>query len=284
MKLQRSTLILVAIALLLGGVVLFTQARQSVNTGSTTAEGDSEASPVFDFEETDVVGLKIETDDQTLVFEKDDAGFWQMLEPEIQPAEEAAIAFLLSRLVTDGLVQTTAADAANQADFGLDAPLAQVELTLADGTRHTLIVGGADFSGQNYYALVDPEGFPLSEEAGEVDVAIVTENIFNGVNRPLEEWQAPAEENAETADEEAEENDTLEEDADGTRSQDDAGSDAEDDATDDASESAPDADDTTGSTSEEDPADSDPEAAETNSASPDSETENSDTTEAEDFP
>jgi len=190
MKLQRSTVILVAIALLMGGVVLFTQARQSGSNRPTTAQGESETSPVFDFEEEDVVYLRVETADQTVVFEKDEAGFWQMVEPDEHPAEAAAIAFLLSRLVTDGLLQTTTIDAANQAEFGLDDPFATVELTLADDTAHTLILGDPDFSGQNYYALVDPENFPLPEEAGDTEVAIVTENIFNGVDRPLEEWKA----------------------------------------------------------------------------------------------
>ncbi|MEM6518888.1 MAG: DUF4340 domain-containing protein [Cyanobacteria bacterium P01_D01_bin.71] len=292
MKLQRSTVILVAIALLLGGVVLFTQARQSVNRGSTTAQGDREASPVFDFEETDVVGLKIETDDQPLVFEKDDAGFWQMVEPEAQPAEEAAIAFLLSRLVTDGLVQTTTADAVNQAEFGLDNPFSVVELTLADNTTHTLILGSADFSGQNYYALIDPEAFPLPEDAGDVDVAIVTENIFNGVDRPLEEWQAPADaaEDAEeaevpTPEEDAAEADDTAEDIDEAGSPAGDASDAADDAaTNDATENAPAADNTTDAASEDDTAEGDPEASGTNSEDTDSETENSDTTDAEDSP
>ena len=194
MKLQRSTVILVAIALLLGGAVLFTQARQTGGSRPTTAQGDTATSPVFDFEEADVVDLRIETADQTVVFEKDEAGFWQMVEPEEQPAEAAAIAFLLSGLVTDGLVQTTTIDAANQAEFGLDDPFATVELTLADDTTHRLILGDPDFSGQNYYALTDPDTFPLPEDAGDTEVAIVTANIFNGVDRPLEEWKAVVDE------------------------------------------------------------------------------------------
>lgn len=193
MKLQRSTVVLVAIALLLGGVVLLTQAERSGSNRSATAQNDSETSPVFEFEEADVVGLQIETDGQAVTFERDDAGFWQMTRPEEHPAEEAAIAFLLSRLTTDGLVQTTTVDAANPSEFGLDVPFATVDLTLADGSTHFLVLGDADFSGQNYYALIDPEEFPLLEEAGEVNAAIVTENILNGVDRPLEEWKAVVE-------------------------------------------------------------------------------------------
>ena len=190
MKLQRSTLALVATALLLGGVVLFTEARQA--NRSTAVQGEA-AAPIYDFEEAAVVGLRIETPTQTVIFERDEAGVWQMTEPEAALAEEAAIAFLLSRLTTNGLVDTTVADAANQAEFGFDEPLATIEATLQDGTMHRLLLGDADVSGQAYYALVDPENIPLPEDAGEISVALVSEDVANGVDRPLEEWQAVVE-------------------------------------------------------------------------------------------
>lgn len=256
MKFQRSTVILVAIALLLGGVVLFTQARQSGGNRPTTAQGDTETSPVFDFEEEDVVDLRIETAEQTVVFEKDAAGFWQMVEPEEQPAEAAAIAFLLSRLVTDGLRQTTTIDAANQAEFGFDDPFATVTLTLADDTTHTLIMGDPDFSGQNYYALIDPENFPLAADAGAVEVAIVTENIFNGLDRPLEEWQAVIDEPASTTE------------------------DAE--AIDEPQEPSPDADNADADSSGDPDDSAADDASGTNSADIDADAENSDTTDEDD--
>ncbi|NEQ46540.1 MAG: DUF4340 domain-containing protein [Leptolyngbya sp. SIOISBB] len=253
MKLQRSTVILVAAALLLGGVVLLTQSQQSPPNGSTAGQNDSETSPVYDFAEADVVVLQIETSGQTVAFEKDDEDFWQMVEPDEQPAEEAAIAFLLSRLVTDGLLNTTTIDAAEQADFGFDDPFATVTLTLTDGTTHILIVGDADFSGQNYYALLDPEAFPLAADAGDIEVAIVTQNIVNGVDRPLEEWQAVLE----TPLEETEETEVDEADAEETEAI---------DSEDDALDVSPDQDSEV------------VEESGTNSEEPDSDPENSDTT------
>ena len=187
MKLQRSTLALVTTALLLGGIVLFIEARQA--NRPTTVQGEG-AAPVYDFEEAAVVGLRIETPTQTVIFEREAAGAWQMTAPEEHPAEEAAIAFLLSRLTTNGLVDTTTVDVANQAEFGLDTPQATIEATLQDGTTHMLVLGDAEFSGQSYYALIDPENVPLPENAGEVMVALVSEDIANGVDRPLDEWKA----------------------------------------------------------------------------------------------
>lgn len=225
MKLQRSTIILVATALVLGGAVLFTQARQANPNRSTTGQSNAAATPVFEFEEADVVGLSIETQNQTVSFERNEAGFWQMTQPQQQPAEEAAIAFLLSRLTTDGLVQRTTIDASNPAEFGFDDPFATVDLTLADDTTHQLVLGAADFSGRNYYALLDPETLPLSETTGDVDAAIVTENIRNGVDRPLEEWQAAIDE-APTAEDDIAPADTANPDAEALDTEAEADSDA----------------------------------------------------------
>lgn len=195
MKLQRSTLALVAGALILGTVVLVTESRERLR--STEIQGE-EATPVYGFEETDVVGLHIETTTSEVTFSRDDNGFWQMTNPETHPAEEAAIAFLLSRLNTDGLITTIPADAANQADFGLDVPYATVSIRLQDDTLHQLVLGNTDFSGQNAYALVDPDSVPLSDEAGEITVALVSSGILSGVDRPLDEWKAVVESDADT--------------------------------------------------------------------------------------
>ncbi len=187
MALKKNTVVLVAIALVLGGAVIIMESQRG--QGPTATETEGEAGPIFDFLETDVTGLHIETQTQEVTFERDDLGFWQMTAPEAVPAEEAAIAFLLSRLNTDGRLRTITVDAADQADFGLDVPLATVDITLADGTTHLFVLGDPDFSGSAFYALVDPASMPLPDDAGEVAALVVSEDILNAVERPLEEWQ-----------------------------------------------------------------------------------------------
>jgi hypothetical protein len=115
-----------------------------------------------------------------------------MTAPETGPAEAAAIAFLLSHLTTDGLTRTLTMDGSEQTDFGLEVPFATVRLTLADGSEHQLILGSQDFSGQGVYGLVDPETFPVPDGATAVPVALLSQDILNGVDRPLQEWQGVA--------------------------------------------------------------------------------------------
>ncbi|MGP1373481.1 MAG: DUF4340 domain-containing protein [Almyronema sp.] len=188
MKLQRSTVILLLVALGLGGVVLISELQRPADDTETLTQTQS-SDRLFEFEEADVQTLVVTTEDTTLRFERDEADVWQMLEPETAPAEPAAIAFLLNLLRTESAQQTTTLTPANQAEFGLASPTATIEFTLADETTHTLVLGGEDFSGGAVYALIDPETVPLPDDADEVEVQVVPIDFVNAVNRPIEEWQ-----------------------------------------------------------------------------------------------
>lgn len=195
MKLKRGTVVLVGVALLLGAGVLMGELRQSRSPESATVSDGTE--PVFTFAETDVAAVMVERDGETLSFEGDGEGNWQMTAPENLVAEPGAVAFLLSRLNTDAPLQRVTMAADQIQDFGLDQPQGQVTVTLQDGTEHVLIVGGPDFSGNANYAIVDPaESWPPETPTGEYEVLVVTRDVANGINRPLEEWKMPVEADA----------------------------------------------------------------------------------------
>ncbi|MGB5974276.1 MAG: DUF4340 domain-containing protein, partial [Nodosilinea sp.] len=161
MKFQRSTLILVGVAFLLGAGVLVAESQRS-QSPETAAQSES-TEPVLVFEETDVATLTVDRGNETLAFEQSDDGTWQMVEPDKALAEPGAIAFLLSRLNTDSALQTVTMTASQAADFGFNAPVGIVTITLKDGTEHELILGGPDFSGGADYAVVDPDPWPPAE-------------------------------------------------------------------------------------------------------------------------
>ena len=190
MKFQRSTLILVGVAFLLGAGVLIAESQRSQSPPSATQSESTE--PILTFEEADVASLTVDRGDETLAFEQDDDGNWQMTAPDDAIAEPGAIAFLLSRLNTDSPLQTVTMTADQATDFGFDAPVGIVTVTLEDGTEHELILGGPDFSGGANYAVVDPEPWPPAE-GQEYSVLVVTRDVANGINRPLAEWLMPVE-------------------------------------------------------------------------------------------
>ncbi|TVP68645.1 MAG: hypothetical protein EA342_05000 [Leptolyngbya sp. LCM1.Bin17] len=190
MKLQRNTLILVGVAFLLGAGVLIAETQRARTPEMQRAE--DAASPILDFAETDVTTLTVERGNETLVFTQDDQGSWQMIEPDTALAEPGAVAFLLSRLNTDSPLQRVSMAADQFTDFGFNAPTGIVTVSLEDGTEHELILGGPDFSGNANYAVIDPEPWPPAEDS-EHAVLVVTRDVANGVNRPLDEWKMPVE-------------------------------------------------------------------------------------------
>ena len=191
MKLKRSTVVLVGVALLMGAGVLIAESQRS--DAPQTAEVEGSGEPIFPFEETAVTRLQVERDGDTLVFEKDDEGNWQMVQPDSEPAEPGAVAYLLSRLNTDSPLQTVAMQPDELEAFGLADPAGTVTVTLEDGTEHQLLLGGEDFSGSARYAVIDPETWPPATAGEEISVLVVSQDVANGINRPVDEWKLPVE-------------------------------------------------------------------------------------------
>jgi hypothetical protein len=186
MKFKPTTLALVAIAILLGGVVYFTETRNSSSPETTEEAGGS----LFEFEESQVQSLTVETPDQTLSFENE-AGQWQMQQPESAPASDASVAYLLNLLATGESDRTLTVPAADTAEFGLDEPSATINVVLDTEETHQLILGSANFDNSAIYAQADPEANsePSAAEA-ETTILLVSPDFVNAVNRPLEEWRS----------------------------------------------------------------------------------------------
>lgn len=189
MKLQRTTIILVGMALLLGAGVLISESQRSRSTADADLNQPA-GPPILDFAETDVASLTVERHGETLQFQRNGQDAWQMVKPETGPAEAGAIAFLLSRLNTDEPLRKMTLTPAQQAEFGLEDPTGTVTVTLEDGSQHTLVLGAKDFSGNALYALVDPAQVPLPETSEAVPLYLVSLDVANGVERPLAEWKA----------------------------------------------------------------------------------------------
>lgn len=180
---KRTTLILLLLALGLGGFVYFYEIR-----GATQRqEAKEQQRQLFSFEEDRVQSFTIQRQNQTLKFERSrqpGASKWQM-NPSNTPASDAAVAYLLD-LLASGTSDRTVTVGANQlGEYGLDRPQATVEVKLNNGETHRLILGKPDFNRNFLYAQADPWAQPT----GQVQVLLVSTNFENAVNRPLSEWK-----------------------------------------------------------------------------------------------
>jgi hypothetical protein len=207
MKLQKTPLILLLSALLLGGVVYLLEGRNP----SQRQETQTKTVKLFGWNEADVQTLTIKTQGQTLAFVKapvdqsaaskqplpSPSGIatpispkpqglvWQMVEPKQGRASDASVAFLLNLLATGSSQQTLKISAAKKAEFGLDQPLAIAQVTLANQQTHRLVLGKPNYNRTGMYAQIDPP----AQEAPELSVVVVSIDFESAVTRPLGEWK-----------------------------------------------------------------------------------------------
>lgn len=211
MKFQRTTLILLLVAVGLGaGVYLWeTQGPSDPPTAENVEE-----QPLFRFSEGDVQRLEVRQGEETLTFERlaeaaivspapspaspspaaspppnsYETTEWRMISPQAGLADDAAVDFLANLLATSSRDRTLRVEPADLDEFGLTTPSATVEIQLKNQETHRLVLGTQNFNGQFLYAQIDPPKAPESE----VEVVLIPKNFENAVNRDLAEWQASA--------------------------------------------------------------------------------------------
>jgi Domain of unknown function (DUF4340) len=222
MKLQKTPVALMLAALLLGAIVYIYESDRSVQQKSAQAPTQQK---LFAFKEDEVQTLTIQTQTQTLAFtrtppaplpssptpapsESPDSpsnspapsppsaspsaqpsiapSRWTMTAPKSAAASDAAIAYLLNLMATGTSEQSIVAPAAKQAEFGLNQPLATVEVKLLNQQTHRLILGKPNFNRSRLYAQVNPVA-----NSTDLPVQLVAIDFDNAVTRPLSEWQTP---------------------------------------------------------------------------------------------
>lgn len=179
MALKPSTLGLLMTAVLLGGVA-YLVAQQ----GSPPTQEQAAATKLFLFEEGQIQGLTLNTGNQSLVFEKDSSSVWQMRSPDQAVANDASIAYLANLLATGMSDRTLTIPASDKENFGLQSPLATVEIKLEDQTTHTLTLGAKNFNQTALYALVD-----TPETTTDLSLRLVSLDFENAVSRSIVDWK-----------------------------------------------------------------------------------------------
>jgi len=180
---QKTTLVLILIALGLGGYIYFFEIRFPSQEETETASQQS----LFSFAEADVQRLEIEKNSgETLEFLRleDTANSWQMKQPEDSPAEEGTIVFLLDLLVKESSSETFTVEADQLETYGLNNPLATINIELQDNTNHQVVLGNPTFDEEQIYAQINPE------DGATQAISILPIDFQYAVERSLSEWKA----------------------------------------------------------------------------------------------
>ncbi|MEL7035459.1 MAG: DUF4340 domain-containing protein [Cyanobacteria bacterium J06592_8] len=199
MKLQRSTLILMSIALGLAGYVYISNIQRTTQQ-QIIQEAEKQ---IFSFSRDDVKSVTVTTPEQTITAERipenedPEQSPWKLTQPVQTPANQATVDFLLNQLVVDqsipedpsiGLRRLTISEE-ELSKYGLDSPENIVEVTLNNDQTYKLSLGGKDFSGRSVYGQTQ-----TPETEAEFSILVIPEGIISAVERPLEEWKLPEEE------------------------------------------------------------------------------------------
>ncbi|MEQ9483440.1 DUF4340 domain-containing protein [Coleofasciculus sp. F4-SAH-05] len=192
MKLQKTTWVLLIVALFLGGFVYF---YEIVGTPQREAAKEAEKQ-LFSFEEDEIQRVNIYIQEESRKFERvsEPEPGWRMTEPKDVPASDPSVAFLLNLLVegkSDRIIPNVSPETLKE--YGLDQPQAMVTVRLKNDETHEILLGKPDFNNSFLYAQVDS----FSDKSQRSNVFLVPMDFEYAVNRPLSEWEQTKEETPE---------------------------------------------------------------------------------------
>ena len=190
MKLPRTTLILILLALGGGTFVYFYE----IKGASVREEVKEKKQQIFLFAADDVQSLTVKTENVTLNLERNNNGGdtkWLIKSPRVSPANDPIVSYLMDLLVKGKSDRILSIPANQLADFGLNPPQATININLKNQKTHQLTLGKPDFNRRFLYAQVDPT--PKAD--GNINVLLVSTDFENAVKRELSEWQQPGDNN-----------------------------------------------------------------------------------------
>ncbi|AFW96057.1 hypothetical protein ANA_C13388 [Anabaena sp. 90] len=184
MKLPKTTLILILLALGLGGFVYF----HEIKGKNQQTEIKIQKQKIFAFTADDVQSLTIKIKETTLQLERRNTSEkpqWEIKSPISALANDAIVSYLMDLLVDGKSERTVLISSAELSEFGLDKPVATIDIKLKNQQSHQLILGKGDFNNQFLYAQADSNK--------NMNLLLVSKDFVNAVNRDISEWKQPAE-------------------------------------------------------------------------------------------
>ncbi len=167
---KKSTLVVVLIALTLGGYVYWHEFKRT-----PAAESKATNPAVFHFQPEDVASVTFSRPGVPPVVVDRDGEAWQISQPVQTRADKNAITSLLNDITLTHASRTLTPAANELADYGLATPVATLDFKLKDGKTHTLKIGSLDFSGNSAYAQTD----------GSKDVILVPQSVSKDGSKTL---------------------------------------------------------------------------------------------------
>ncbi|MFM8004154.1 MAG: DUF4340 domain-containing protein, partial [Dolichospermum sp.] len=104
---------------------------------------------------------------------------WEIKSPISAPANDAIVSYLTDLLVNGKIARTVSVLPTELSEFGLDKPVATIDIKLKNQQSHQLILGKAEFNNRFLYAQADTNQ--------NLNLLLVSQDFFNAVNRDISE-------------------------------------------------------------------------------------------------
>jgi hypothetical protein len=151
---KKTTLLVLLCAAALGAGVYYFDWKK----GNEPKPAADASKPAFSIQASDIVSFTLahpaQPGDSPVRFEKRD-GAWRIVQPIETGADESTADGIVDQLAAARIAQTESGSADRRKAFGLDPPQASVEFQLANGSKHTILIGDKDFTGESAYTIVD---------------------------------------------------------------------------------------------------------------------------------
>jgi Domain of unknown function (DUF4340) len=184
MKLQRTTLVLLLLAIGFGGLVYFYETKSA----SQSQEAQQKQQQLFAFTKEDIQSLTIKKGDTTIQLERNSSSQlpkWFLKSPTSSPASDPSVSYLTDLLIQDKINRSIPLANSQLSEFGLEPPLATIEIKLKNQKTYLLKLGKLDFSGNFLYA----QAIPSQQADAKTNILLVSKDFTNAINRDLSEWQ-----------------------------------------------------------------------------------------------
>lgn len=173
MRLNRNTIILLLVSVIVIGAGLFLSNQPAEETDTDVVE--VERGPLFpDVEETSIVRWEIRdnTTEDLTILEKDDEDIWSITEttsPLTGDVDQTEVVGSLGNLVDLEYLTSFPVDD-NLADFGLTEPATTFTIVTADESEYTLQIGDQNPDGSGYYVRVGGQDETIFRTASAFEI------------------------------------------------------------------------------------------------------------------
>ena len=170
----QTTLIAAILLAFVGGFYYVYEVR----LGPEREKAETQKRRVFLAETQDVTAMELKRGTETVKAVRD-GGAWQLVEPLKARADRGPVEETITTVTTAKMDREIEAAPKSLADFGLDKPVAEVDLTLKDGKHLTLQLGGKSPTGVWVYA----------KERDKAAVFVLGESVLRDSTRPVAEFR-----------------------------------------------------------------------------------------------